>query len=105
VRCDRQPLPNRILFDIPSARLELLEPYNLHLIETPLPNFPPALEAKRKSALDKLHGLFQRNVWPRRKEQVHMVGHNHEGMQRESPLNAITLNHIQQQIWRTLYLK
>jgi hypothetical protein len=56
------------------------------LIEAGCPHARDAelfMRAKRKRTFDQLHGFFQRNVCRRGHEQVHVIGHEHEGMQEE----------------------
>ncbi len=92
-----QSPPNRILFDVSLARLELLEITNLYLVEPSFPHFSLALQSKRETALDELERLFERNIWSWRQQKMEMVWHNHEGAQFEAILASIAPEHVEHQ--------
>lgn len=103
-RTNQSP-PDRILFDIFPARVELLDRSNLHLIEPSLPNVSLALQAKRESALDELQGSFERNIWSWGEQKMEMIRHDHKRVQFKPMLASIALEHIEHQSCRRLDLK
>lgn len=95
-RRDQSP-PNRIFFDIQHTLSELLFRHDLALIEAAHPHIQLALQAEGESALNKLHGFFQRNVWSGRNQTVEMVGHDDKRVQQESSLAAVVEDGLPQQ--------
>jgi hypothetical protein len=95
-RRDESPA-NRISFDIRHALNELFFRHDLALIEAAHPHAQLAFQAKGEAALDELHGLFKRNVWSWRNQNVEMVGHDDKGMQQESTLTAVIEDGLLQQ--------
>jgi len=78
---DIEPMPGKIL-----------RVANAMIRESLLPDFSAAnlnSDCVRISTLDQLHRTLQRRVKRRSKQQMHMVRHEHEGMQFESALPAI----------------
>jgi hypothetical protein len=52
-----------------------------------------------------LAGLFQRDVCRRRDNQVEVVRHNHELMQKVAALTTIVLHNVKKQVCHFLFLK
>ena len=69
--------------------LEILQIAHPMIRETRLPHRESRLQPKGKSALDELHGSLQGDLWRGRQQSVHMIGHNHEFMQKKLPLITI----------------
>jgi hypothetical protein len=65
---------------------KFLRTYYLHFVEASLPNIHFAFEAKRKAALDVLHRFLKRNVRRRRKQKMHMIGHDDKRMNLHAPV-------------------
>jgi len=53
---------NGVLLDIPHTAHKLLFAHDLALVEAAHPHVGLALQTEGKAALDKLHGLFKRNI-------------------------------------------
>ena len=64
--------------------------------ETRLPNRRPRFQPIRKSSLDELHGPLHRDFRRRRQQRVHVIGHDHEFMQKVFPFIAIVRQGIDQ---------
>ena len=68
------------------------------LVEMPaLPNLEAALEPKRKTTLDELNRLFQGNIGRGRDQDVNMIWHDDECVQRKPSLRAVVLQSIDHQ--------
>jgi len=93
---DPEPSPNRILRNILDMPLEILRILNPMFRISPLPNLTTGAELKRKSTLNELNRLFQRDILRRRKEKVNMVGHHHPPMETIPSLLPIGTKHIHQ---------
>ena len=63
------------------------------------------LGAEGKSTFDVLSGFFQRYVCRRRDDQMEMVRHNHELMQKVAALATIVLKNIEKQSCHLLFSK
>src|SRR5579863_2769326 len=98
-------LAYRILLYIPHTAHKLLFRRNLALVEAAHPNIELTLQAKRKAALDELHGLFKRNIRSRRNQSVEMIRHDDERMQEELPLTVIVEEGSLKQLCRSRNLK
>jgi hypothetical protein len=68
-----------IIFPIPHPMIR----------ETRLPNRRPRFQPIRKSSLDELHDSLQRNLRRRRQQRVHVIGHDHEFVEKEFSLIPI----------------
>jgi hypothetical protein len=79
------------------------------VVETGLPSLacqPQFLFcAKGISAFDELHGAFQGNLRARSDQQVEVVGHHHEFMQKIFVLCSIVVEHIYKQERRSFGLE
>ena len=66
-----------------------------------LPDFPLAADDGAKgvriSTLDKLHGVFERDVMRWRQQQVNMFRHHDEGVELKMPFASITIDCLQEQ--------
>jgi len=70
--------------------------------ETSLPHGPAPLEAKRGASLDELRRPFQRNLLRRCDQQMQVIGHDHEFMQKIFSLVAIMRQRFEQKISRCI---
>jgi hypothetical protein len=63
------------------------------------------LGTEGKSAFDVLTGFFQRDVCSRRDNQMEVVRHNHELMQKVAALRTIVLKNVEKQAGHFLFLE
>jgi len=85
---DIQPMPRKVL-----------RVANAMISESLLPDFPAAdfdANGVRITAFHQLNRTFQGNVRRRSEQQMHMVGHQHKGMQAKLALPAIAIKSLQE---------
>jgi hypothetical protein len=63
------------------------------------------LGAKRKSAFDELNGLFQRNIFRGPDDQMEVVRHDHEFVQKKAAFPAIVREDVEKQPRHFFFLK
>src|SRR5947209_664032 len=78
-----------IHLDIAAVMLIMLKVAHPVIDKTFLPNRSVRFQAIRKSPFHELHNPLQRKLWSRRKQRVHMIGHDDKLVQEESSLFAI----------------
>ena len=85
-----QPCFNRVLSNVLPVSQEALLIVSPRLGKAALPDFSQILafplQAIREPAFDELHGFFNRHISLNRQENMRMIGHDHEIVQKEFPL-------------------
>ena len=73
--------------------------------ETRLPYRRTTVQPIRKTSFDELNGPLQRNLRGRRDQQMQVIGHDHEFMQKEFPFVAIMRERFDQELGSCLLPK
>jgi hypothetical protein len=87
---------NGILFDVMQVLGVVQVVLDAMLFEASFPYFEGAFEMEGKSSLDELHGLFKRDVFSGRQEQVDVVGHDDVRVEFETALLTIVLKNAEE---------
>ena len=80
---------NRVLMNVIEMCLEVAAIFDTTKRETWLPHAQFGFQPEGKSSFHVLHGLFERDVFRRREEQVDVIGHQDEGMKAITAFCAI----------------
>ena len=105
IRARYKPRSNWIFLDIAHAVSKLLRCRYLAFVETPHPNIHLALQAKGKTALNKLHGLLKGNLRSRCDQRVEMIWHDDIRMKKKPSLSAIVEQRLPEQLRISRHLK
>lgn len=93
-----QVCANRVRVNVVAVRSEVARIFDAALCEAVFPNRRFGFETERESALDELHGLFDGDVRGRRDEEMDVIGHEDEGMDRIATLSAVVVHQTDQEI-------
>ena len=86
---------NRVRLDVSHAILKLLGRIYLRRVIATLPYISFALQLKREAPFDELHRFLKRYVLSGCQQQVNVIRHDHECVQGEAFLNAVSLQEIE----------
>jgi low affinity Fe/Cu permease len=87
----------RILRDVASALHVIFGVANLVLVESTLPDSVTSFDGMSESSLDALHAAIDGVIVRGRDERVHVIGHDHKGMEEIAAFVAKVKGQLRQQ--------
>ena len=88
-----QACTDGILFDVMQVLNVVLFVLDAVFFEASFPNVEWTFELEREASLDVLHGLFKRDFFGGREEQVDVVGHDDVGVELEAVFLAVVVEY------------